>query len=91
MRMEGQKWTSLCPDQGCLCAKGGERHTGNKLGGGGYSNDTMASDLSTPQFRAINDGSSVFSNSIMYGVLESSLRVIIYYILLCIRVCAFYK
>ena len=30
MRMEGQKWTSFCPDQGCLCAEGGERHTGNK-------------------------------------------------------------
>ena len=58
---------------------------------GGSSNDTMASDFSTPQFHAINDGSSVISNSIIYGVLESSLRVTIYYILLCIQVCAFYK
>ena len=52
----------------------------------GPSNDTMASDFSKPQFHAIN----VFSNSIMYGVLELSLRVIIYYILLCIRVCAYF-
>ena len=27
----GQKWTSFCPNQGCMCAEGGERHTGNKL------------------------------------------------------------
>ena len=27
----GQKWTSLCPDQGCLCDEGGERYTGNKI------------------------------------------------------------
>ena len=53
------------------------------------SNNTMASDFSKPQFHAtINDRSSVFSNSLMYGALESSLRVIIYYILLCIRICA---
>ena len=29
MRMEGQKWASLCPDQGCVCAKGGERQRVN--------------------------------------------------------------
>ena len=58
---------------------------------GGSSNDTIVSDCSTPQFHATNDGSSVISNSIMYGVLVSSLRVTIYYILLCIRVCAILK
>ena len=36
----------------------------------GSSNDNMASDFSTPQFHAINNGSSVISNSMMYGVLE---------------------
>ena len=50
----------------------------------------MPFDFSTPQFHAINDGSSVISNSIIYGVLELSLWVTIYYILLCIRVCVFY-
>ena len=35
------------------------------------SNDTMASDFCTPQLHAFNDGSSVISNSIIYGVLES--------------------
>ena len=55
----------------------------------GCSNDTITSDFSTPQFYAINDGSSVISNSIIYGVLELLLRVTIYYILLCIGVCAF--
>ena len=59
------------------------------INSGGSSNDTMASDFSTPQFYAINDGSSVIGNSIMYGVLESSPRVTIYYILLCMRVCVF--
>ena len=40
----------------------------------------------------IKDGSSVISNSVIDGVLESLLpRVTIYYNLLCIRVCAFYK
>ena len=62
-----------------------------EINSGGSSTDTMASDFSTPQVHAINDESSVISNSIIYGVLESSLRVTIYYILLCIRVCAFYK
>ena len=38
-----------------------------------------------------NDGSSVISNSEIDGVSESSLRVTIYYNVLCIRVCAFYK
>ena len=32
---------------------------------GGSSNDTMASDFITPQFHAISDRSSVFSNSII--------------------------
>ena len=86
MSMEGQKWTSLCHDQGCLCAEGGQHNTHEINSGGGSSNDTMASD-----FHAINDGSRVFNKSIMYGVLESSMRFIIYYILLCIKVCAFYK
>ena len=62
-----------------------------EINSGRSSNDTMASDFSTPQFHAINDGSSVICDSIIYGVLESSLRVTIDYILLCIRVCAFYK
>ena len=42
---------------------------------GGSSNDNMTSDFSTPQSHAINDGSSVISNSLIDGVLESSLRV----------------
>ena len=46
---------------------------------GGSSNDNMASDFSTPQSHAINDGSSVISNSVIDGVLESALRVTIYY------------
>ena len=44
----------------------------------GFSNDNMAT-----------DGSSVISNSVIDGILESSLRVTIYYNLLCIRVCDF--
>ena len=58
---------------------------------GGSSNHNMASDFMRPQSYAINDGNSVISNSMIDGVLESSQRVTIYYILLCIRVCAFYK
>ena len=46
---------------------------------GGSSNDNMASDFSTPQSHAINDGSSVISNSVIDGDLESALRVTIYY------------
>ena len=46
---------------------------------GGSSNDNMASDFSTPLSHAINDGSSVISNSVIDGVLESALRVPIYY------------
>ena len=61
------------------------------INSGGSSNDNMASDFSTPQSHAINDGSSVISNSVIDYILESSLRVTIYYNLLCIRVCAFYK
>ena len=61
-----------------------------EINSGWSSNDTMASDFSTPQFHAINDGSSVISNLIIYGVLESSLRVTILYIFLCIRVCVLY-
>ena len=40
---------------------------------------TMASDFSTPQSYAIKDGSSVISISVIDGVLESVLMVIIYY------------
>ena len=58
----------------------------HEINSGGSSNDIMASDFSTPQLQAINDGCSVISNSIIYGVLESSLMVTIYYILMCIRV-----
>ena len=32
------------------------------INSGASSNDTMASDFNTPQFHAINDGSSVISN-----------------------------
>ena len=46
---------------------------------GGSSNDNMASDFSTPQSHAINDESSVISNSVIDGVLGSALRVTIYY------------
>ena len=56
-----------------------------------YGSSNMASDFSSPQSHAINDGSSVTRNSVIDGVSESSLRVTIYYNLLCIRVCAFYK
>ena len=41
-----------------------------EINSGGSSNDTMASDFSTPTFHAINDGSSVISNSIINGVLN---------------------
>ena len=60
-----------------------------EINSGGSSRDTMASDFSTPQFHVINDGSSVISNSMIDGVLKSSLRVTIYYILVCIRVCVY--
>ena len=56
---------------------------------GGSSNDNMAADFSTPQSHVINDGSSVIRNSVIDGVLESSLRVTLYYNLLCIRVCVY--
>ena len=49
---------------------------------GGSSNDNMASDFSTPQSHAINNGSSVISNSVIDCVLESALSVIIDYNLL---------
>ena len=39
------------------------------INSGGYSNDNMASDFSTPQTHAINDGSSVIINSVIDGVL----------------------
>ena len=48
----------------------------------GSSNDTMSSDFSTPHFHAINDGSSVISNSISY---DTILHFIVYN-----NVCAFY-
>ena len=38
---------------GCMCAEGGETHTG--INSGGSSNDNMPSDFSTPQFHTIND------------------------------------
>ena len=60
-----------------------------EINSGGSSNDTMASDFSTTQFHAIDDGGSVIRNSIIYGVLKSSPRVTLYYSLLCIRVCVF--
>ena len=41
---------------------------------GGFSNDNMTSDFSTPQSHAINNGSSVISNSVIDGVLESALE-----------------
>ena len=47
---------------------------------GGSSNDNIASaGFSTPQSHAINDGSSVISNSVIDGVLESALRATIYH------------
>ena len=49
------------------------------INNGGSSNDNMASDLSIPRSYAINDGSSVISNTVIDGVLESALRVTIYY------------
>ena len=64
------------PTKDVCVLRGGERHTGNTLWS---SNDNMASDFSNPQSHAINDGSSVISNSLIDGVLDSSLRVTIYY------------
>ena len=62
------------------------------INSGGSSNDNiMASDYNTPQSHAINDGISVIRNSVIDGVLETSLRVTLYYNLVCIRVCGFYK
>ena len=61
-----------------------------EIDSGGSFNDNIASDFSTPQSHEINDGTCVISDSMIDGVLESSLRVTIYYILLCIKVCAFY-
>ena len=60
---------------------------------GGSSNDNMASDFSTPQSHAINDGSSVISNSVSdwWRFRISTEGVTIYYNWLCIRVCALYK
>ena len=73
--MEGQKWTSICPDQGAYERK--ETNDTHGINYGGSSNDNMASDFSTPQSHAINDGSSVISNSVIDGILESALRVTI--------------
>ena len=61
----------------------------HEINSGGSYDDNMASDFSSAQSHAINDGRSVISNSMIYGVLESSLSVTIHYILLCIRVCVF--
>ena len=43
MRMEGQKWTSFCPDQGCMYAEGAKDI--QELNSGGSSNDNIASDF----------------------------------------------
>ena len=51
--MEGQKWTSFCPDQDACVLKEAKDTQG--INCGGSSNDNMASDFSTPQFHAIND------------------------------------
>ena len=51
-----------------------------EINSGSSSNVILASDFSTPHSHAINDGSSVISNSMIDGVVESSLRVTIYYI-----------
>ena len=62
--MEGNKRTSLCPDQDAR-AEGGEKQGINY---GGSPNDNMASDFSTPQFHAINDVSLYyvwFANTIV--------------------------
>ena len=88
--MEGQKWTSVCPRPKDACVLNEVIDT-QGINSGGSSNDNMASDISTPQSHAINDGSIAISNSVIEGVLESSLRVTLYYNLLCNRVCAFYK
>ena len=47
------------------------------INSGGSFNDNMASDFSTPESYAIIDGSNVISNTVIDGVLESSLRVTI--------------
>ena len=72
----------------CVCVLKEAKDT-QEINSGGFSNNTMASDFCTPQFHAVNDGSSVISNAIIYGVLELLLMVTIYYILLCIRVLSF--
>ena len=82
--------TSICPDQGCLYELKETKYP-QGINCGGSSNDNMASDLSTPQSHVINAGSSAISNSVNGGVLESALRVTLYYNLLCVRVCDFYK
>ena len=46
---------------------------------GGSSNDNMASDFGTPQSHTINAGRNVISNSVIDGILESALRVTLYY------------
>ena len=63
-----------------------------EINSGSSSNDTMASsDFSTPQFHAINDGSSVISNSIIlcFKIISESynrLHFIVYksFVLFCI-------
>ena len=36
MMMEGQKWTSICPHQGCMCAEGAKDTQEIKIGGGEF-------------------------------------------------------
>ena len=49
--MEGQKWTSYCPDQDACVLKETKDILG--INSGDCSNDNMASDFSNPQFHAI--------------------------------------
>ena len=50
--MEGQKWTSFCPDQDACVLK--DAKDTQRINSEGSSNDNMVSDFSTPQFHAIN-------------------------------------
>ena len=51
--MEGQKWTSFCPDQDACVLKEATYTQG--LNSGDFLNDSMASDFSTHKLHAIND------------------------------------
>ena len=65
--MEGQKWPYYVPSKDTCVLN--EAIDTQGINSGGYSNDNMASDFSTPQTHAINDGSSVIRNSVIDGVL----------------------